>query len=103
MCGTKNGGWLNWLVLDPTMGWLSNKRYKDAKKKDQKVIDEANQAVQNQIEQNKLANSTQTTENIATTTSDTKNLITQKLPLNTSFTGAALGSSTSVGLNLGGY
>lgn len=103
MCGTKNGGWLNWLILDPSMGWISHKRYKDAQKKDQATINAANQAAANQVEQNKLANSVQTTENTPTTENAATKITTQRVPLNTYLTGASTGSQTSVGLNLGGY
>lgn len=102
MCFMKDGGWLE---LDPfNMSSLSGS-YKRAKKKDQATINAINQSAQDKINQNKLASSDQTTENTATTTdtNTTKKLITRKLPLNTSSTGATIGSSTSVGLNLGGY
>lgn len=103
MCFTKDGGWLE---LDPcNMSSLSGS-YKRAKKKDQATINAINQSAQDKINQNKLASLDQTTENTTTTTdtnNNTKKLITRKLPLNTSSTGATIGSSTSVGLNLGGY
>ena len=63
-----------------------------------------NQAAANQVEKNKLANSVQTTEKTNTATQDAvKKLATQKVPLNTTNTGASMGSSSAVGLNLGGY
>lgn len=84
------------------LGWNSDK--KDNKKANAQ-INAANQAAQAQVENNKIANSVQSTEkqpqqqqnNIA------QKLQTKKLPLNTSNTGATVGSQTSVGLNLGGY
>lgn len=103
MCNTKNGGWLNWLILDPSMGFISNYTYKKAKKKDQAAINAANQAAADQVEANKVANSVQSTEETTTATDAIKKLTTQKVPLNTSNTGATVGSQTSVGLNLGGY
>jgi hypothetical protein len=104
MCiSTKNGGWLNWLILDPTMGFISNRRYKEAKEKDQQAINSANQAADEQIKLNKTANSTQTTEDSTVATDTTKKIATQRVPLNTSLTGISTGSPTSVGLNLGGY
>ncbi len=104
MCNTKNGGWLNWLILDPSIGFISNYTYKKAKKKDQAAINAANQAAADQVEANKVANSVQSTEPAAQSTQDAvKKLATQKVPLNTSNTGATIGSQSSVGLNLGGY
>lgn len=99
----KNGGWISWLHPG-TMG-VNYLTYNKAKKNDQAAINSINQTAQDKINQNKLASSDQTTENNTTTTdtNTTKKLITRKLPLNTSSTGATIGSSTSVGLNLGGY
>ena len=104
MCiSTKNGGWLNWLFLDPVLGHVSSYTYKKAKKEDQQAINSANQAAADQIEQNKLANSEQSTEDTSATETTTKEITTQRVPLNTSLTGASVGTQTSVGLNLGGY
>lgn len=68
----------------------------------QNKIDAANNAAQEQITNNQLANSVQ-----STTTADTVNLqqklAAQKIPLNTTNTGLAVGNSLSTGLNLGGY
>lgn len=102
MCDSK-GKWLSFLHGGLFGYMLNNQSYKKAKKQDTAAINAANQAAANQVEQNKLANSTQTTENTTSNTTDTKKITTQRVPLNTSSTGATLGSQTSVGLNLGGY
>lgn len=102
MCDTKNGGWLNWVFLDPTIGFLSSQTYKKAKKQDTAAINAANQAAKDQVENNKIANSVQTTEQ-QTQQETIKKLNTKKVPLNTGNTGATVGGSSAVGLNLGGY
>lgn len=104
MCDSK-GKWLSFMHGGLLGFMLNNQSYKKAQRQDQATINAANQAAQNQVEQNKLANSVQSTEDTTTKTTDTntKKLITQKVPLNTSSTGATVGSQTSVGLNLGGY
>ena len=76
---------------------------KKAKKQANATINAANQAAANQVEQNKLANSVQTTEKETETQTAIKKLATQKVPLNTTNTGATVGTPSSVGLNLGGY
>lgn len=102
MCDSK-GRWLSFMFGGLAGTLLNNQSYKKAKAKDTAAINAANQAAANQVEQNKLANSVQTTEETTTATDAIKKLTTQKVPLNTSNTGATVGSQTSVGLNLGGY
>ena len=102
MCDSK-GKWLNLFHPDPFYWFLNNRSYNKAKKETDAQINAANQAAANQVEQNRLANSVQTTENTPTTENATKKITTQRVPLNTSLTGASTGSQTSVGLNLGGY
>lgn len=103
MCDSK-GRWLSFMFGGLAGTLLNNQNYKKAKAKDTAAINAANQAAANQVEQNKLANSVQTTEETTDTATDAiKKLTTQKVPLNTSNTGATVGSQTSVGLNLGGY
>ena len=102
MCDSK-GRWLSFMFGGLAGTLLNNQSYKKAKAKDTAAINAANQAAANQVEQNKLANSIQTTEEATTATDAIKKLTPQKVPLNTSNTGATVGSQTSVGLNLGGY
>ena len=102
MCDSK-GRWLSFMFGGLAGTLLNNQSYKKAKAKDAAAINAANQAAANQVEQNKLANSVQTTEETTTATDAIKKLTTQKVPLNTTNTGATVGSQTSVGLNLGGY
>ena len=99
MCNAK--GLLGWFYHPSLLGWNSDKK---AKRQANATINAANQAAANQVEKNKLANSVQTTEKTNTATQDAvKKLATQKVPLNTTNTGASMGSSSAVGLNLGGY
>jgi len=99
MCNAK--GLLGWFYPPSLLGWNSDKK---AKRQANATINAANQAAANQVEKNKLANSVQTTEKTNTATQDAvKKLATQKVPLNTTNTGASMGSSSAVGLNLGGY
>lgn len=99
MCNAK--GLLGFFYPPSLLGWNSDKK---AKRQANATINAANQAAANQVEKNKLANSVQTTEKTNTATQDAvKKLATQKVPLNTTNTGASMGSSSAVGLNLGGY
>ena len=99
MCNAK--GLLGWFYPPSLLGWNSDKK---AKRQANATINAANQAAANQVEKNKLANSVQTTEKTNTATQvAVKKLETQKVPLNTTNTGASMGSSSAVGLNLGGY
>lgn len=99
MCNAK--GLLGFFYPPSLLGWNSDKK---AKRQANVTINAANQAAANQVEKNKLANSVQTTEKTNTATQDAvKKLATQKVPLNTTNTGASMGSSSAVGLNLGGY
>lgn len=103
MCDSK-GKWLSFMFGGLGGYLLNNNSYKKARKEDTATINAANQAAANQVEKNKLANSVQTTEKTNTATQDAvKKLATQKVPLNTTNTGASMGSSSAVGLNLGGY
>lgn len=91
-------------VLASVFKWLDINNNKKAKNQTNAAINAANQAAADQVEKNKLANSVQTTEPATQSTQDAvKKLATQKVPLNTSNTGATIGSQSSVGLNLGGY
>lgn len=65
-------------------------------------IDAVKQEYEQRIEANKIANQTQSTEELQNPTLAQK-LKEQKVPLNTSNTGATVGTPTTVGLNLGGY
>ena len=69
----------------------------------QNKIDAANQAAQEQITNNQLANSVQSTTTDADTLNLQQKLASQKVPLNTTNTGLAVGNGLSSGLNLGGY
>lgn len=84
-------------------GWAYGNR-KNNKEKDKASarINAANQAAQDQVEANKIANSVQSTEELKNPTLADK-LKQQKVPLNTGNTGVATANPTSVGLNLGGY
>ena len=83
---------------------LGNKKNNKEKAKANAQINAANQAANKQIEANKIANSVQTTDTTKETPTDlATKLKQQKLPLNTTNTGATVGTPTSVGLNLGGY
>lgn len=68
----------------------------------QNKIDAANQAAQEQIEANRLANSVQSTSELEALNLQQK-LAAQKVPLNTINAGLAVGNGLSSGLNLGGY
>lgn len=81
---------------------LGNKKNNKEKAKASAQVNAANQAAQRQVEANKIANQTQSTEELQNPTLAQK-LKEQKVPLNTSNTGATVGTPTSVGLNLGGY
>ena len=81
---------------------LGNKKNNKEKAKASAQVNAANQAAQQQVEANKIANQTQSTEELQNPTLAQK-LKEQKVPLNTSNTGATVGTPTSVGLNLGGY
>ena len=84
------------------MSVLQDRQNKKAKKENNAAIQGINQAAQQQVEANKIANQTQSTEELQNPTLAQK-LKEQKVPLNTSNTGATVGTPTSVGLNLGGY
>lgn len=86
----------------PSLIGLNSRSDRKAKAKDAAAIKAANQAAANQVEQNKIANSVQSTE--PTTPQEAiKKITPQKVPLNTTNTGATVGAPSSVGLNLGGY
>jgi hypothetical protein len=78
--------------------------YKNNKEKDKASakVQAANKLVQEQVEQNKIANSVQSTEELKNPTL-AEQLKQQKVPLNTGSTGVSTANPTSVGLNLGGY
>ena len=84
------------------MSVVQDRQNKKAKKENNAAIQGINQAAQQQVEANKIANQTQSTEELQNPTLAQK-LKEQKVPLNTSNTGATVGTPTSVGLNLGGY
>ena len=83
-------------------GLLAHQKNKKEQAKADQRINTANQAAQDQVEQNKIANSVQSTEELKNPTL-AEQLKQQKVPLNTGSTGASTASPTSVGLNLGGY
>jgi hypothetical protein len=81
-----------------------DKNYDKAKKETNKKIQAAGQAAQDQVEANKLANSVQATDPSLIEEPKLKDkLAAQKIPLNTTNTGLAVGNGLSSGLNLGGY
>jgi hypothetical protein len=81
-----------------------DKNYDKAKKETNKKIQAAEEAAQDQVEANKLANSVQATDPSLIEEKKLKDkLAAQKIPLNTTNTGLAVGNSLSTGLNLGGY
>lgn len=80
----------------------NEKNSNKAEAQTQNKIDAANQAAQEQITNNQLANSVQSTTNADTVNLQQK-LAAQKIPLNTTNTGLAVGNGLSTGLNLGGY
>ena len=102
MCDSK-GKWLSFATGGLFGYMMNNSNYKKAKRHDAATINAANQAAANQIKQNNIANSVQSTENTTDTKTIDKKFTTQRVPLNTSLTGASTGYQTSVGLNLGGY
>jgi hypothetical protein len=103
MCDSK-GRWLSFMFGGLAGTMLNNQSYKKAKAKDTAAINAANQAAANQVEQNKIANSVQATDTTKETPTDlATKLKQQKVPLNTTNTGATIGTPSSVGLNLGGY
>lgn len=84
------------------MSYLQNKNNKKDKAQMNNRINALEQAAQDHVEQNKIANSVQSTEELKNPTL-AEQLKQQKVPLNTGSTGASTASPTSVGLNLGGY
>lgn len=80
-------------------------RIKKDKKKTNAQIDAINKKVDDQIEADKIANSTQSTAAMQEEEDLKKKLASQKVPLNTNTgtTGLSVGNSLSTGLNLGGY
>jgi hypothetical protein len=81
-----------------------DKNYDKAKKETNKKIQAAEEAAQDQVEANKLANSVQATDPSLIEEKKLKDkLAAQKVPLNTTNTGLAVGNGLSTGLNLGGY
>lgn len=100
MCSVTS--WLTSLIKGTAMYMWQDKNYDKAKKETNKKIQAAGQAAKDQVEQNKLANSVQSTEELKNPLLN-EELKQQKVPLNTGSTGASTASPTSVGLNLGGY
>ena len=84
------------------MSVLQDKQNKKDKKRVNTTLQNINQEHEQRIEANKIANQVQTTDELKPPTLAQK-LKEQKVPLNTSNTGATVGTPTSVGLNLGGY
>jgi hypothetical protein len=84
------------------MSYLQNKNNKKDKNRMNARISALEQEANKQVEANKIANQVQTTDELKPPTLADK-LKEQKVPLNTSNTGATVGTPTSVGLNLGGY
>ena len=81
---------------------LSNHKNNKEKAKANAQIQAANQAAADQVEANKVANSLQSTTPMEEQDLKQK-LAAQKIPLNTTNTGVAVGNGLSTGLNLGGY
>lgn len=81
---------------------LSNHKNNKEKAKANAQIKAANQAAADQAEANKVANSLQTTTPMEEQDLKQK-LAAQKVPLNPTNTGLAVGNGLSTGLNLGGY
>lgn len=81
---------------------LSNHKNNKEKAKANAQIQAANQAAADQVEANKVANSLQTTTPMEEQDLKQK-LAAQKIPLNTTNSGLAVGNGLSTGLNLGGY
>lgn len=84
------------------MSYLQNKNNKKDKAQMNARIDSLEQAASDQVEANKLANGVQSTTPMEEETLKQK-LAAQKIPLNTTTTGLAVGNGLSSGLNLGGY
>lgn len=84
------------------MSYLQNKNNKKDKAQMNARIDSLEQAASDQVEANKLANSVQSTTPMEEQDLKQK-LAAQKIPLNTTNTGLAVGNGLSSGLNLGGY
>ena len=95
MCNFKDWLGISWFGF-------SEKNYKKAKAQDAAAMKAANQAAADQIEANKVANSLQSTTPMEEQDLKQK-LAAQKIPLNTTNTGLAVGNGLSTGLNLGGY
>jgi hypothetical protein len=86
------------------MSYLQNKNNKKDKAQMNARINSLEQAAQDQVEANKLANSVQATDPSLIEEPKLKDkLAAQKIPLNTTNTGLAVGNGLSTGLNLGGY
>ena len=81
---------------------LSNHKNNKEKAKANAQIKAANQAATDQVEANKVANSLQSTTSMEEQDLKQK-LAAQKIPLNTTNSGLAVGNGLSTGLNLGGY
>lgn len=84
------------------MSYLQNKENKKDKARMKARINSLEQAASDQVEANKLANSVQSTTPMEEQDLKQK-LAAQKVPLNTTNTGLAVGNGLSTGLNLGGY
>ena len=82
---------------------LSNHKNNKEKAKANAQIQAANQAAADQVEANKIANSVQSTTAMEEEETLKQKLATQKVPLNTTTTGLAVGNNLTTGLNLGGY
>lgn len=102
MCSVTS--WLTSLIKGTAMYMWQDKNYDKAKKETNKTIQAAEEAAQDQVEANKLANSVQATDPSLIEEKKLKDkLAAQKIPLNTTNTGLAVGNGLSTGLNLGGY
>ena len=100
MCSVTS--WLTSLIPYTAMNLWQEQNYDKAKKKTQKQIDNIKQEAADQVEANKLANGVQSTTPMEEEPLKQK-LAAQKIPLNTTNTGLAVGNGLSSGLNLGGY
>lgn len=93
------------LIPGSVMYMWQDKNYDKAKKQTKQQIDKINQEANKQIENNKIANSVQTTNKQTNTQTDLKKTLPiQKTPLNSmNNTGVSTVGQSALGLNLGGY
>lgn len=102
MCNTKS--LLGWFYPPSLLGINGDKKAKNKANAKLAAANQSTQDAKQHIEANKIANSVQSTDTTKETSTDlATKLKQQKVPLNTTNTGATVGTPSSVGLNLGGY